>query len=299
MSRNIKWRREFTGRGLVSLCGMAIVILTLAISVFLLVRGLETFVTFGHSVSEFLFGMTWKPADDMAGGGKVGAALFIAGSIITSMVALLIAVPFSVATAIFITKISPELGRKVIRLAVEIFAGIPSVVYGWVGLVVLVPWIQELFHLPQGQSILAASIVLSVMIYPTITSISADAIESVNPKFLEGAYGLGATRWQVIYSVLIPAAKRGILTAIILGLSRAFGEALAVAMVIGKMKAFPTSLLAPAHCLTAAIASDMGGAMDGGELNAALWSMALFLFIMSFLFIVAIRLIGRKGQANA
>lgn len=159
MSRNIKWRREFTGRGLVSLCGMAIVILTLAISVFLLVRGSETFVTFGHSVSEFLFGMTWKPADDMAGGGKVGAALFIAGSIITSMVALLIAVPFSVATAIFITKISPELGRKVIRPAVEIFAGIPSVVYGWVGLVVLVPWIQELFHLPQGQSILAASIV--------------------------------------------------------------------------------------------------------------------------------------------
>ena len=299
MSRNIKWRREFTGRGLVSLCGMAVVILTLAISVFLLVQGSETFVTFGHAVSEFLFGMTWKPADDMAGGGKVGTALFIAGSIITSMVALLIAVPFSVATAIFITKISPELGRKVIRPAVEIFSGIPSVVYGWVGLVVLVPWIQELFHLPQGQSILAASIVLSVMIYPTITSISADAIESVNPKFLEGAYGLGATRWQVIYSVLIPAAKRGILTAIILGLSRAFGEALAVAMVIGKMKAFPTSLLAQAHCLTAAIASDMGGAMDGGELNAALWSIALFLFIMSFLFIVAIRLIGRKGQANA
>lgn len=123
MSRNIKWRREFTGRGLVSLCGMAIVILTLAISVFLLVRGSETFVTFGHSVSEFLFGMTWKPADDMAGGGKVGAALFIVGSIITSMVALLIAVPFSVATAIFITKISPELGRKVIRPAVEIFPG--------------------------------------------------------------------------------------------------------------------------------------------------------------------------------
>lgn len=148
MSRNIKWRREFTGRGLVSLCGMAVVILTLAISVFLLVQGSETFVTFGHAVSEFLFGMTWKPADDMAGGGKVGTALFIAGSIITSMVALLIAVPFSVATAIFITKIPPELGRKVIRPAVEIFSGIPSVVYGWVGLVVLVPWIQELFHLP-------------------------------------------------------------------------------------------------------------------------------------------------------
>ena len=143
---------------------------------------------------------------------------------------------------------------------------------------------------------LAAAIVLSVMIYPTITSVSADAIRSVNQKYIEGAYGLGSTRWQMIYKVLLPAAMSGILTAIVLGLARAFGEALAVSMVIGKMRAFPKSLLDPTNNLTSAIASDMGGAMDGGEFNAALWSMALLLFIVSLLFILIIHLIAASKE---
>ena len=120
----------------------------------------------------------------------------------------------------------------------------------------------------------------------------------MNSKYIEGAYGLGSTRWQMIYKVLLPAASTGILTAIVLGLARAFGEALAVSMVIGKMRAFPDSLLAPTNNLTSAIASDMGGAMDGGEFNAALWSMALLLFIISLVFILIIHaLSGRKGAA--
>ena len=143
---------------------------------------------------------------------------------------------------------------------------------------------------------LAAAIVLSVMIYPTITSVSADAIRSVNQKYIEGAYGLGSTRWQMIYKVLLPAAMSGILTAIVLGLARAFGEALAVSMVIGKMRAFPKSLLDPTNNLTSAIASDMGGAMDGGEFNAALWSMALLLFSVSLLFILIIHLIAARKE---
>lgn len=174
--------------------------------------------------------------------------------------------------------------------------GIPSVVYGWVGLVLLVPWIQEIFSLPHGQSVLAAALVLAVMIYPTITSVAADAMKGVHLKYIEGAYGLGATRWQMIYQVLLPAAKSGIITAVILGLARAFGEALAVSMVIGKMKAFPDSILSPTHNLTAAIASDMGGAMDGGEFNAALWSMALLLFLISLFFILLIHLVSAKKE---
>ena len=132
------------------------------------------------------------------------------------------------------------------------------------------------------------------MIYPTITSVSADAIRSVNNKYVEGAYGLGSTRWQMIYKVLLPAALPGILTAIVLGLARAFGEALAVSMVIGKMRAFPDSLLAPTNSLTAAIASDMGGGF-----NAALWSMALLLFIISLLFILVIHLIAARKERIA
>ena len=255
-----------------------------------------SFTQFHHSVSEFLFSPVWKPTDTEVGGGQIGAAIYIWGSILTCAVALVIAIPFSLSTAIFMTQISPKIGEKIIRPAVEIFVGIPSVVYGWVGLVVLVPLIQKVFDRSHGPSVLAAAIVLSVMIYPTITSVSADAIRSVNQKYIEGAYGLGSTRWQMIYKVLLPAAMSGILTAIVLGLARAFGEALAVSMVIGKMRAFPKSLLDPTNNLTSAIASDMGGAMDGGEFNAALWSMALLLFIVSLLFILIIHLIAARKE---
>lgn len=287
--------REYLGQGISVLCGLSLIILTMAIGIFLLVRGTDTFTVFGHSLGEFLFSADWKPVDNAAGGGHVGTLIFITGTVITCGLALAISVPFSIATAIFMTKISPRIGEKIVRPAVEIFVGIPSVIYGWVGLVVLVPFLKNLFHVPYGQSVLAASIVLSVMIYPTITSITADALQSVNSKYLEGAYGLGATRWQVIHTVLLPAAAPGILTAIVLGLSRAVGEALAVAMVIGKMKAFPTSLLSSTSTLTTAIVSDMGGAMEGGEYNAALWSMALLLFFLSLVFIVIIHCIhGRK-----
>ena len=292
------FRREYLGKGIATVCGLFLIVLTIAIGAFLLAKGMLTFTQFDHSVGEFLFSSNWKPSDTEMGGGQVGAAVFIWGSILTCTVALIISVPFSLSTAIFMTKISPTLGEKVIRPAVEIFVGIPSVVYGWVGLVVLVPFLQKIFNLPHGQSVLAASIVLSVMIYPTITSVSADAIRSVNNKYIEGAYGLGSTRWQMLYKVLLPAALPGILTAIVLGLARAFGEALAVSMVIGKMKAFPKSLLDPTNILTSAIASDMGGAMEGGEFNSALWTMALLLFIVSLMFILIIHALPAKKEAS-
>lgn len=299
VKRQQMFKREYFGKSISTLCGLFLIVLTIAIGAFLLAKGMQTFTRFDHSVAEFLFSAGWNPSDTETGGGRVGAAVFIWGSILTCTVALLISVPFSLSTAIFMTQISPSLGEKIIRPAVEIFVGIPSVVYGWVGLVVLVPFLQKIFDLPHGQSVLAAAVVLSVMIYPTITSVSADAIRSVNQKYIEGAYGLGSTRWQMLYRVLLPAALPGILTAIVLGLARAFGEALAVAMVIGKMKAFPKSLLAPTNNLTAAIASDMGGAMDGGEFNAALWSMALLLFIISLFFILIIHALSTKKEAAA
>ncbi|WP_330601186.1 phosphate ABC transporter permease subunit PstC [Caproicibacter fermentans] len=207
----------------------------------------------------------------------------------------MIATPFSLAAAIFMAVISPRVSNRLLQPAVEIFVGIPSVVYGWVGLTVLVPLIQKIFNLQYGYSVLAGGIVLAVMIFPTITSVSADSIRNIPLQYQEAAYGLGSTRWQVIRRVLIPAARPGILTGVILGLARAFGEALAVAMVIGKMKAFPTGILSPTNNLTAAIASDMGGAADGGEYNIALWTMALLLLVISFAFILIVRKISSKG----
>lgn len=290
-------RKEYLGRTVVTIFGVFIILLTLSISCFLIYKGAATFTVHKHSIAEFLFSSKWNPGE-MKDRGAVGAAIFIVGSIIISLLALLIATPFSIAAAIFMTEISPKLGKKLLQPAIELFVGIPSVIYGWVGLTVLVPFIAKTFHLIYGYGVLAGSIVLSVMIFPTITSVSSDAIRSVAPEFKEASYGLGSTRWQMVRRVILPAAVPGILTGVVLGLARAFGEALAVAMVIGKMQKFPTSIFAPTTNLTSEIATGMGNTVPGSEYYDALWTMALLLLIISFLFIILIRVIGRKGAAN-
>lgn len=295
------FKKEYFWRGLVTFCGVLIITLTLAIGLFLINKGTGTFLKYHHSVLEFLFSADWNPTDSLSeSGGSVGAAVYIAGSLMTCALALLIALPFSLAAAVFMTEISPKIGAKIFRPAVEIFVGIPSVVYGWIGLTVLVPFIKNVFHAKMGGfSVLGAGIVLAVMIFPTITTVSADAISSVPQMYRTAAYGMGSTRWQVIHAIILPAAKPGILTGIILGLSRAFGEALAVAMVIGKTRAFPKNILSPTNNLTAAIASDMGNTADGGEYNLALWSMALLLFLISMLFILVIHKVSGKKEQTA
>ncbi len=291
-------RKDEIWRAVITAGGLFIILLTLAIGVFLVYRGIGTFTTYHHSVWEFLFSSDWNPADDFTGGGQVGAAIFIVGSVCVCFLALLIAAPFSLAAAIFMAVISPRISAKLFQPAVEIFVGIPSVVYGWVGVTVLVPFIETVFHQQIGYSVLAGGIVLAVMIFPTIASVSADSLRNVPYKYQEAAYGLGSTRWQVIRKVLLPSAKPGILTGVILGLSRAFGEALAVAMVIGKTKAFPDGILSPTSNLTSAIASDMGGAAEGGEFNTALWTMALLLLLISYVFIMLVRKVSAKGAAE-
>ena len=290
------WKETFW-KGLVTLGGYIIILLTLTIGFFLVYRGMGTFTTYGHSIKEFLFSTEWKPVDYFDGGGQVGAAIYIVGSITTCGLALCIATPFSLAAAIFMTEITPKLGKVVFQPVVEIFVGIPSVVYGYLGLTILCPAIKAIF--PEtfgGFSVLAAGLVLAIMIFPTITTITADAIRGVNKGYREASYGLGATRWQTIYKVILPSAKGGIYTGIILGLARAFGEALAVAMVIGRFRALPKNMLSPTHNLTAAIAADMSGSADGGELNIALWTMALLLFLISLFFIFLVHYIAGRGE---
>jgi len=284
---------------IITAIGIAVIGLTLAIAVFLAVKGSATFYKFHHSVFEFLFSSDWNPQDTEAGGGNVGALIFICGSLITCFLALALVTPFSLSVALFMTEISPRLGKRLIQPAVEMFVGIPSIIYGWVGYTVLCKWIKTVFpdKAPTGMSVLAGSIVLAVMIFPTITTVAADAIRSVPSEYRKAAYALGSTRWQVLSSVVIPSAKQGLLTGIILGLSRAFGETLAVAFVIGRVRAFPTSILSPTYNMTAIIAGEMGDTMNGGEKNSALWTMALLLFIISMFFIIVIHRIG-KGKKN-
>ena len=270
----------------------------MVLGAFLIYQGTGTFYKFHHSLFEFLFSSDWSPMDNATeGGGSVGSAVYIAGSLMTCGLALLIATPFAIGAAVFMTEISPKWGTRLLQPAVEIFVGIPSVVYGWIGLTILVPFIRDVFHAKMGgYSVLAAGIVLAVMIFPTITTVAADSIRSVPDYYRKAAYGLGSTRWQTIYKIVLPAAKTGILTGVILGLSRAFGEALAVAMVIGKTRAFPKNILSPTNNLTAAIAADMGNSASGGEQNMALWTMALLLYVISMIFIVLIHALGKERK---
>ena len=161
---------------------------------------------------------------------------------------------------------------------------------------VLIPAIKKLFGLQVGHSILAAGIVLALMIFPTISNVAADSISSVPKDYRMAAYGLGSTRWQSIYKVVLPAAGSGILSGIILGLARAFGEALAVAMVIGQTTALPTDIFSTTKSLTTEIAAQMGNATEGGEMKTALWTMALLLFVLSLVFILLIHYFSRPKK---
>ncbi len=288
--------KEYSWRTIATVCGLFVIVLTITIGAFLVYKGSETFLAFGHTIWQFLGSADWAPVDNASGGGTVGALIFIVGSLSVCGLALLISTPFSLGAAIFMTEISPKFGERFYRPVVQIFSGIPSVIYGWVGLTVLVPWIRTIFNVQVGHSILAAGIVLAIMIFPTITSVSADAILAVPKQCRDAAYGLGSTRWQTIYRVVCPAASSGIISGVILGLARAFGEALAVAMVIGQTTALPTGILSTTKTLTTEIAAQMGNAMEGGELKAALWSMALLLFLISLLFITLIHYFSNKKE---
>lgn len=291
------FKKEYFWRYLVTAFGLFVIVVTIAIGAFLVYKGSFTFTQFGHSIGEFLFSSDFNPSDSQgAQNGTVGAAIFIVGSLASCGLALLIATPFSIASAIFISEISPKFGNKVFKPAVEIFVGIPSIVYGWTGLTVLVPFIRDAFNLEYGNTVFTAGIVLSVMIFPTITSVAIDAVKGVSKNCRDAAYGMGATRWQVIYKVVVPASSSGIFTGIVLGLARAFGEALAVAMVIGKSRTMINGLFSSTSSLTTVIASNMGNTFDGTEYNSVLWSMALLLFIISLLFIFIIHFISKRGE---
>ncbi|MCL6477389.1 MAG: phosphate ABC transporter permease subunit PstC [Peptococcaceae bacterium] len=276
-------------------CAGLVILLTVSILYFISSKGLATFFVNDISVKDFLFGAGWSPEPSPGQGDpKVGSLPLTLGSIIISLLAVCISAPLSIVVAVFITEIAPGWGRKFIQPTVELLAGIPSVVYGYIGLSVLVPFIRNAFG-GQGFSVMAGFLVLSVMILPTVISVSAESLRALPEQWKQAAYALGSTRWQTIRLVLIPAARSGLITGIVLGLARAFGEALAVQMVIGNVRQVPTSIFDPAITLTSAITMDMGYTVMGSLWNNALWSMALILLLISFFFILAVRLISKGG----
>ncbi len=284
-------KNEYLGQGFATLCGILIIVITGLILLFIASKGIKSFTQNGYSITDFLFKNNWKPNQEQP---SFGALAFILGSTCVSIGAVILSAPIAIALAIFTNIISSKFGNKVIKPSLEILVGIPSVVYGWVGISVLVPFIKNNVG-GMGFSLLSGILVLSLMILPTIATLAIDAIKNIPNDHIEASYGLGATRWQTISRVIVPGAKTGILTGVVLGIARAFGEALAVQMVIGNTVKLPDGLLSSMSTLTTIITMDMANTVGGTLWNDALWTLALILLVISFIFILIVRKIEKRS----
>lgn len=249
------------------------------IVVFLFREGLPIFKVV--SVKDFIFGNEWYPTYDPP---DFGIWPLIVGSIIVTLFASLIAVPLGILSAIYVSEIASPLMKEILKPAIELLAGLPSVVLGFFGMVVLAPWLQETFDLPTGLNIVNVSIILAIMAVPTISSISEDALYSVPREFKEASYALGATRFETIAKIIVPAALSGISTAVILGMARAIGETMVVLMVAGGAAAIPESIFDSVRPMPASIAAEMGEAPFQSDHYHALFATGMVLFFMTLFF---------------
>lgn len=277
--------------GLFFLCGFVAVAFVLVITVYLVISGLPAIREIG--VVDFLFGTTWD--SDNKTNPQYGILPFILTSIYGTAGAIIIGVPVGFLTAVFLAKVAPPKVASAIRPAVDLLAGIPSVVYGMVGMTVLLPAIREAFHLRAGDTLLAAILVLAVMILPSIISVSETALRAVPREYEEASLALGATEIETYFRVTAPAAKSGIAAAVVLGVGRAIGEAMAIMMVAGNAPNMP-GLFKSVKFLTTAVASEMSYAADGSLHKMALFSIGLVLFIFIMMINVGLNVILKREK---
>ena len=286
-------RARFSDRLALYLLTASAIIVSLVIAAILIFVGKEGLLTFlDVSPVEFFFSPVWNPPT-----GEFGALPFFTGSVAATAIALLIGAPLGLAGAIFMAKIAPGAMRTAMRQAANLFVGIPSVVYGYIGMTTLVPWVRDNLG-GQGFGVLVAGLILAIMVLPTILGVSEDAIRSVDVALEEGSLGLGATRWQTIWGVVLPAARPRILAGVILAFARAFGETTAVQMVIGNSPTVVHSLTSGTSSLTSQIIMEMGQTPPGSPWNRALFMMAFGLLAVSLLMILLVRWVSNRGVAK-
>ncbi len=274
------------------ICGMVSIAAVLLITIYMVIAGLPAILEIGPI--DFLFGQVWQST---AADPKFGILPFIMTSVWGTLGAVVIGVPIGLCTAIFLSKLAPPKLAAIVHPAVELLAGIPSVVYGLIGMMVLVPGVMNLFDLKSGSTLLTAILVLAVMILPSIISVSETALRAVPPEYEEASLGLGATWIETVCKVSVPAAKSGIAAGVVLGVGRAIGEAMAVMMVAGNVANMP-GLFKSVRFLTTAVASEMSYAADGSLQKQALFSIGLVLFLFIMLINLLLGRILKKGAAT-
>lgn len=265
-------------RGLAAAAGVSVLALA-AIVIFLLSQALPIFAHV--SLKDFLFSTEWYPTDDPP---VFGIGVLIAGSLACAALTTLIAVPFGVLTACAIHAGMPPALTRIVKPLIELIAALPSVVIGFIGMIILAPWLQDMFGIATGLNLFNASIMLAFMCVPTIASISEDALRNVPSGLREASLALGATRWETLLKVELRWAMGGIATAVMLGISRVIGETMVVLMVAGGAAIIPESIFDPVRPMTSSIAAEMAEAAVGGEHYHALYATGLVLFIITFAF---------------
>jgi phosphate transport system permease protein len=268
---------EFAIEALIRMLGFSSIGLVLLIFLFLLREGVPVF--FEVPLSD-LFGTRWYPTFDL-----FGTLPLILGSTLVTVTAVIIALPLGVATAVFIREVAPSWAREILKPMIEVLAGIPSVVLGFFGMTLVAPLIRETLGMPTGLSAFTGAIILAYMSLPTIISVAEDALDAVPKSYRDAALAMGATQWQTIWRVVVPAARSGIVMAVMLGMGRAIGETMAVMMVTGNAARMPLtidSLFRPIRTMTATVAAEMGEVAQGSIHYHALFGIGIILFLMTF-----------------
>jgi phosphate transport system permease protein len=271
-------RSDFLFESLVRVAGFSAVAFVLLIFLFLLREGVPAFfeVPLGN-----LFGTRWYPTFDL-----YGALPLILGSLLVTVTAIVIALPLGVATAVFVREVAPGWAREILKPLFEVLAGIPSVVLGFFGMTVLAPGIRQGLGMPTGLTAFTGAVLLAYMALPTIISVAEDALDAVPKSYRDASLAMGATHWQTIWRVVVPAGRSGILIAVMLGMGRAIGETMAVMMVTGNAARMPTTLdsvFRPARTMTATIAAEMGEVAQGSTHYHVLFGIGIILFLITFL----------------
>ncbi|HNZ37217.1 MAG: phosphate ABC transporter permease subunit PstC [Candidatus Marinimicrobia bacterium] len=285
----MKWNSEKVVKPVFGGLAFASLVFLLGIILILFQQGLPIFRIV--NLFEFIGGKAWYPTAEPA---EFGILPLILGTLWITLGAMLFCIPVGIGSALFLHEIAGFRLRSILKPIIEILAGIPSIVYGFFGMVIIAPFLQNLLDIPIGQCALTASLILGVMAVPTVCSLAEDALNFVPKSFREASYALGANRWQTLTRVIIPAAGSGISTAIILGMSRVVGETMTVLMVAGGAAVIPKSYLDPVRPMTATIAAEMGEAVVGSPHYHALFAIGLVLFLITMAFNIIAEIISRN-----
>lgn len=282
---------------LILLCGTSAIFFVFGIFFFVFREGAGLLLSGRFNVVQFLTSIEWYPTSQSHV--RYGALALIVGTFSVTLLAMVIAVPFGLGTAIFVSEFCGPRLKETLKIVIELLAAIPSVVWGFVGLTVMNSLIIELFDAPIGLNVLNGGLILALMSVPIIVSIGEDALKAVPDSYREAALALGATRWQTVYRVLLPAARNGLLAAVLLGVGRAVGETMAVLMATGHAVRIPTSVLAPVRTLTATIAAELGEASVGSDHYRVLFIIGILLFSITFIVNLTAYLIVRGIRSKA